>query len=275
MALQERKRPVRRNRRIAGGGRFPVRPAVLIARRRRRRLSSAGPASGDRSSCSRRPRSRPRAASVTPSKEEAFKNCGKLCWICVDGKVVQVSEAEAKAQGAKCYPSEREAQRDCGKLCWICVDGKLVQVTEAQAKARGARCYPTQERSAEGLREALLGLRERKSGAGHRAAGQRARHYLLPVPGRSTEELPGQVLLGLQGRTSRASEREGGQGPRPSMFRYPGRSQEDIVPGSFAGSALTDRWFRFLKLRRRRKAFPVILPRNEPRRPAGNSAGSA
>ena len=64
--------------------------------------------------------------------EEAKKNCGNLCWICVDGKVVQVTEAQARERQAKCYASQEEALRNCGNLCWICVDGKVVQVTEAR-----------------------------------------------------------------------------------------------------------------------------------------------
>ena len=59
-------RRVRLNRRIAGGGRFPVRQAVVVAARRRPlRLTIAGAASKGSSFFSRRKKSKPRVANVT------------------------------------------------------------------------------------------------------------------------------------------------------------------------------------------------------------------
>jgi hypothetical protein len=68
----------------------------------------------------------------------------KLCWICIDGKVVQVSEEDARARGRQCYPTKEAAQREC-QTCWICVNGEAIQAPEAEARAKGSQCYRTRE----------------------------------------------------------------------------------------------------------------------------------
>ena len=112
--------------------------------------NSAGSASTDRSCRCLRLRPRRKAFPVIlPGNERRRLVAGKLCWVCVDGQVVQMPEAEAKAKGIPCYPSRERAQAACGgdKPCWVCVDGQVVQLTEAEAKAKGIPCYPSRERA--------------------------------------------------------------------------------------------------------------------------------
>lgn len=66
-------------------------------------------------------------------------------WCCIDGKVVQIPEAQARVRGNQCYRSREEALAHCGKLCWVCLDGKVVQLSEAEARARRAQCYASEE----------------------------------------------------------------------------------------------------------------------------------
>ena len=72
-----------------------------------------------------------------------------LCWVCIDRNVQQLSAAEAQARKLQCFNSREEAQRGCGGegTWWCCVNGKVVQVPEAQAQARMAstQCYRTRE----------------------------------------------------------------------------------------------------------------------------------
>ena len=54
------------------------------------------------------------------SQAEAQQNCvqqteEKKCWVCVNGTVAQLTEAQAKARGLKCYSSQREASVNCGQ----------------------------------------------------------------------------------------------------------------------------------------------------------------
>jgi hypothetical protein len=53
------------------------------------------------------------------SREEATRSCrkeggGGNCWVCMNGRVGQVTEAQARARGLQCYGSREEAARSCG-----------------------------------------------------------------------------------------------------------------------------------------------------------------
>src|ERR1044072_9572974 len=64
-----------------------------------------------------------------------------------DRKIFQTTWNDCINKGGQCYPSEEEAkahQKECTP-CWVCINGKLVQVSQAEAKAKNLECYPTAE----------------------------------------------------------------------------------------------------------------------------------
>src|SRR5205823_12830004 len=68
-----------------------------------------------------------------------------LWWCCIDGQVVQSTEAECRARGGQAFRSEKEARAHCGGPCWVCIDGKVAKLSEAQARAKGNQCYRSRE----------------------------------------------------------------------------------------------------------------------------------
>ena len=73
-----------------------------------------------------------------------------LGWFCVDGKVYQGSEADAKQAGATLYATEAEAIKACEQACWCCTNGRYGQTTpDACAKMYGT-CFATQAKASEG-----------------------------------------------------------------------------------------------------------------------------
>ena len=51
----------------------------------------------------------------------------------MNGKVVQLTEAQARAQGVECFASREEAQQNCKErvadsACWACLNGRVVQL---------------------------------------------------------------------------------------------------------------------------------------------------
>jgi hypothetical protein len=89
------------------------------------------------------------------SREEALAHCGKLCWVCIDGKVAQVQEAEARTRRAQCYGSEEEARMHCkGKTVWCCINGEVVQTTEADCRERGGQSYGSRKEARKNCRGA-------------------------------------------------------------------------------------------------------------------------
>ena len=71
---------------------------------------------------------------------------GGSCWVCLDGRVVQLSEGDVRARRVQCYGSEEEARRYCSansskQTCWCCVNGQVVQTTEADCQEREGQCY--------------------------------------------------------------------------------------------------------------------------------------
>lgn len=67
-------------------------------------------------------------------------------WCCIDGEVVQSTEAECRARGGQAFRSEQEARAHCGGATWwCCIDGRVVQIPGAQARARGNQCYRSEE----------------------------------------------------------------------------------------------------------------------------------
>jgi FecR protein len=75
-----------------------------------------------------------------------------LRWCCIDGQVVQSTEAECRARGGQAFRSEEEARAHCGEsggeTWWCCIDGKVVRISEAQARVRGNQCYRSREEAA-------------------------------------------------------------------------------------------------------------------------------
>jgi hypothetical protein len=68
------------------------------------------------------------------------------CWCCINGQVVQTTEAECRARGTQCYGSREEALRNCKektnqKTCWCCMNGEVVQTSEADCREREGQCY--------------------------------------------------------------------------------------------------------------------------------------
>jgi hypothetical protein len=71
---------------------------------------------------------------------------GGSCWVCMDGKVIQLSEGDVRARRTQCYGSEEEARRQCSpntskQTCWCCVNGQVVQTTQADCQEREGQCY--------------------------------------------------------------------------------------------------------------------------------------
>jgi hypothetical protein len=74
-----------------------------------------------------------------------------MCWVCIDGRVTQMTAAQAKARGTKCFGSQQEAQQNCKppeKLCWVCLNGQVTQLPEATAQGRGLKCYSSRGEAA-------------------------------------------------------------------------------------------------------------------------------
>jgi hypothetical protein len=74
-------------------------------------------------------------------------------WCCVDGKVVQIPEAQARMRGSQCYRSREEAVRACetGGKCWCCIDTangmSVVQMTKAECQNGGGQCYGSRKQA--------------------------------------------------------------------------------------------------------------------------------
>ena len=79
------------------------------------------------------------------SKEEALKHCKEVCWCCINGQLVQTTEADCRERGGQCYTSKEEALRHCKEICWCCINGEVVQTTEADCRERGGQCYSSKE----------------------------------------------------------------------------------------------------------------------------------
>ena len=90
---------------------------------------------------------RARSGQAFRSEQEARAHCGRFCWVCIDGQAVRIPEEEARRKGVHCYGSEQEARSHCGGggSWWCCIDGKVVEVPEAQARVRGNQCYRSRE----------------------------------------------------------------------------------------------------------------------------------
>jgi probable HAF family extracellular repeat protein len=69
------------------------------------------------------------------------------CWCCINGELVQTTEADCLRRGGKCYGSKEEALKYChgDQTCWCCINGELVQTTEADCLKRGGKCYGSKE----------------------------------------------------------------------------------------------------------------------------------
>jgi hypothetical protein len=79
------------------------------------------------------------------------------CYCCINGRVVQMTEANCERRGGQCFASEQEALRNCPpkQTCWCCINapdtktnarayaatGQVVQTTEADCRERGGQCY--------------------------------------------------------------------------------------------------------------------------------------
>ena len=112
------------------------------------------------------------------------RDCGKLCWICVDGKVVQATAGRPDKR-RQMYPSQEERRR-IGEALLGLLDGKVVQLTEAEARDRGIMLPPRRKRK--GMCKTLLGRLEDRSFRFPRLMPRR-KACLLRYPGRSEEEL--------------------------------------------------------------------------------------
>ena len=101
----------------------------------------------------------------------------------------------------------RSAQELPGNKCWVCVDGQVVQVSDAEAKSKGLRCYTSQAEARRiartpprpvGSALTATSLSSRKPRPGREA-------LMLRFPARGTAELPGEyrkTMLGLHQRQS-------------------------------------------------------------------------
>ena len=207
-------------------------------------------------------------------EREAQRDCGKLCWICVDGKVVQVTESRRK-QEAPNATSRKKKRSGIAKLWWVCVDGRVVQVTGRKARQRPNVTRPRKKRR--GIAgQTLLGLRRRTGRArclrrrprrkafrvilpgnerrrlvanfagsalterSFRCPRQRPRRKAFPVilPESERRRLAGETLLGLRRRTGGADSRGRGQGERHSLLSFQRRAQRPVE--NCVGSALTE-----------------------------------
>jgi hypothetical protein len=62
---------------------------------------------------------RARGLKCYASQQEAQQSCREpekkeeLCWVCVNGRVSQLSATVARGRGLQCYSSQQEAQRNC------------------------------------------------------------------------------------------------------------------------------------------------------------------
>ncbi|HWY51663.1 MAG TPA: FecR family protein [Chthoniobacterales bacterium] len=79
-------------------------------------------------------------------------------WCCIDGHVVQSTEAECRARGGQAFGSEREARAHCGGggggTCWCCIHGEVVQTTEADCREREGQCYGSKREASRNCRGA-------------------------------------------------------------------------------------------------------------------------
>jgi hypothetical protein len=77
-------------------------------------------------------------------------------WCCIDGRVVQISEAQARVRGNQCYRSREEAVADCGRFCWCCIDTatgmNVVQMTKADCQKGGGQCYDSRKEALKNCR---------------------------------------------------------------------------------------------------------------------------
>ena len=80
-----------------------------------------------------------------PTQEEALRRCRDLCWCCINGHIVQVNTAECRERGGQCYGSREEALRHCGDLCWCCINGQVVRVPVADCRERDGQCFSNRE----------------------------------------------------------------------------------------------------------------------------------
>jgi len=79
-------------------------------------------------------------------------------WCCIDGHVVQSTEAECRARGGQAFGSEQEARAHCGGggggTCWCCIHGEVVQTTEADCREREGQCYGSKREASRNCRGA-------------------------------------------------------------------------------------------------------------------------
>jgi hypothetical protein len=79
-------------------------------------------------------------------------------WCCVDGQVVQSTEADCRARGGQAFGSEQEARAHCGGggggTCWCCIHGEVVQTTEADCREREGQCYGSKKEASKNCRGA-------------------------------------------------------------------------------------------------------------------------
>jgi len=89
-------------------------------------------------------------------------------WCCIDGRVVQIPETQARVRGNQCYRSREEALAHCPatRTCWCCINaadtkmnarayaGQVVEVTEADCRARGGQCYASRKEALKNCRGA-------------------------------------------------------------------------------------------------------------------------
>lgn len=89
---------------------------------------------------------RARGGQAFRSEQKARAHCGRACWVCIGGKVVRIPVGDVRATRLQCYASEEEARSHCGGgTWWCCIDGEVVKVPEAQARLKGNQCYRSRE----------------------------------------------------------------------------------------------------------------------------------
>lgn len=86
----------------------------------------------------------PPPTSAGPVTPVIAPNGTGFCWICVDGKVVQVSEEDARRGGQQCYPTKEAALRECKERWWCCINGQVVRATEEECRAEGGKLFRTE-----------------------------------------------------------------------------------------------------------------------------------
>ena len=87
------------------------------------------------------------AAPKSPTPSASLPPTQVRRWTCVNGKIVQTTEADAKQKGIPYYRSAQEALSRCqsNRPCWTCVDGRVFQLTEGEARRRNLPCYGSEQ----------------------------------------------------------------------------------------------------------------------------------